>query len=76
MNILFALTGLRQRWSEEQAFISIASELVKTNNSVTLIGSGQEREATPYRFLRAVSLPSGEIRALPLSTWTEGRMWL
>ena len=54
MNILFALSGLHQHnRGAEQAFISIASELAKAGNFVTLIGSGRKREDSPYRFLRA-----------------------
>jgi glycosyltransferase involved in cell wall biosynthesis len=66
MKILFALAGLhRHDRGAEQAFISIASELVKTNDSVTLIGSGRERQATPYRFLRAVSLRRERFERFP-----------
>ena len=76
LNILFALTGLhRHDRGAEQAFISIASELVKTNDSVTLlIGSGQGSERQ-YRIVFCELLVSvGRDSALPLSTWTEGRM--
>jgi len=66
MNILFALPGLhRQDRGAELAFISIASELVKTNDSVTLIGSGSGQQATPYRFLRALSFRRERFERFP-----------
>ena len=66
MNILFALPGLhRQNRGAEQAFISIASELVKAKESVTLMGSGPERPAAPYRFLHAASLPRERFEGFP-----------
>jgi glycosyltransferase involved in cell wall biosynthesis len=57
MRILFALPGLhRYDRGAEIAFIAVANELAKSGDSVTLIGSGEAREGTPYRFLRAASL--------------------
>lgn len=57
MRILFALPGLhRYHRGAEIAFTSIAGELAKTGDAVTLIGSGPCHAATPYRYLRAPSL--------------------
>jgi len=57
MRILFALPGLhRYNRGAEIAFISVATELARSGNAVTLIGSGQHREAAPYRFLKAGSI--------------------
>lgn len=57
MRILFVLPGLhRYNRGAEIAFISIASELAKAGETVTLLGSGPEREAVPYRFLHAGSI--------------------
>jgi glycosyltransferase involved in cell wall biosynthesis len=57
MKVLFALPGLhRYTRGAEMAFISLATELTKSGDSVTLIGSGQSVAATPYRFLRAASV--------------------
>jgi glycosyltransferase involved in cell wall biosynthesis len=54
MRILFALPGLHKYdRGAEIAFISIALELAKAGESVTLIGSGVPRSGAPYRFLRA-----------------------
>jgi glycosyltransferase involved in cell wall biosynthesis len=66
MRILFALPGL-QRYDRgaEIAFISVATELAKTGNNVTLIGSGTARAGTPYRFLRALSVPRENFEAFP-----------
>lgn len=58
MRILFALPGLhRVNRGAENAFISIASELSKSGEDVTLIGSGLEHSDAPYRFLHAGSIP-------------------
>jgi glycosyltransferase involved in cell wall biosynthesis len=56
MRILFALPGLhRYARGAETAFISLARELAKAGDTVTLIGSGQA-SAEPYRFLHAGSV--------------------
>lgn len=66
MNILFALSGLhRHNRGAEQAFISIASELAKAGNGVTLIGSGRKRENSPYRFLQAGSIRREKFERFP-----------
>jgi glycosyltransferase involved in cell wall biosynthesis len=66
MRILFALPGLhRYARGAEIAFISVASELAKAGESVTLIGSGEANAALPYRFLHASSLPRERFEAYP-----------
>jgi glycosyltransferase involved in cell wall biosynthesis len=66
MRVLFALSGLhRIDRGAENAFISIASELAKTGDAVTLIGSGQQRPGAPYRFLRAASLRRQKFEHFP-----------
>lgn len=66
MRILFALPGLhRYDRGAEIAFISLASELAKTGDAVTLIGSGLPRTSTPYRFLHAPSLMREHFESLP-----------
>jgi glycosyltransferase involved in cell wall biosynthesis len=66
MRVLFALPGLhRYDRGAEIAFISVATELAKTGDTVTLIGSGKERAGRPYRFLRAMSLPRENFESFP-----------
>lgn len=66
MRVLFLLPGLhRLNRGAEVAFISVASELAKTGDEVTLIGSGRERDGTPYRFLHAGSLRRENFEHLP-----------
>jgi glycosyltransferase involved in cell wall biosynthesis len=65
MRVLFALPGLhRHNRGAEIAFISIASELSKLGDSVTLIGSGHG-PTMPYRFLRAASVPRERFESYP-----------
>ena len=66
MRVLFALPGLhRIDRGAEVAFISIANELAKLGSDVTLIGSGQSRSGTPYRFLHAGSLSRDKFVSFP-----------
>lgn len=66
MRILFVLPGLhRHDRGAEIAFISIASELARAGDTVTLIGSGDEREGTPYRFLKAGSIGREKFERFP-----------
>jgi glycosyltransferase involved in cell wall biosynthesis len=66
MRILFALPGLhRFDRGAEVAFISIANELVKAGNVVTLIGSGSDRNSTSYRFLNAPSISRVRFESFP-----------
>jgi glycosyltransferase involved in cell wall biosynthesis len=54
MRILFALPGLhRVDRGAEIAFISVASELARRGDQVTLMGSGPPRPDQPYNYLHA-----------------------
>lgn len=58
MRVLFALPGFHKYdRGAEIALISVAKELARAGNTVTLIGSGRDRSATLYRFLHAGSVP-------------------
>lgn len=66
MRLLFCLPGLhRYNRGAEIAFISVASELAKAGESVTLVGSGPRQEATPYRYVRAPSIRREWFESLP-----------
>jgi len=66
MRVLFALPGLhRYDRGAEIAFISIAKELAHAGDSVTLMGSGQERPGMPYRFLRTRSVRRENFQSFP-----------
>jgi len=66
LKILFALPGLhRYSRGAEVAFISIAKELCKLGESVTLIGSGTPEKQEPYRFLRANSIRRERFEGFP-----------
>ena len=66
MRILFALPGLhRYNRGAERAFISIARELARSGDSITLIGSGQPDLSSSYRFLRAASVPREKFKSFP-----------
>ncbi len=66
MRILFALPGLhRYSRGAEVAFISIARELCKQRESVTLIGSGTPDKLAPYSFLRADSIRRERFERFP-----------
>ena len=66
MKILFALPGLhRYSRGAELAFISVARELCKLGESVTLIGSGIPEKQAPYRFLRAKSIRRERFERFP-----------
>jgi glycosyltransferase involved in cell wall biosynthesis len=66
MRILFALSGLhRYDRGAEIAFMSIADELARAGDSVTLIGSGKARPLTPYRFIPARSIERSKFEGLP-----------
>ena len=66
MRVLFALPGLhRYNRGAEIAFISIAAELAKAGDEVTLIGSGPSGAPAPYRFLRAPSLMREHFESFP-----------
>jgi glycosyltransferase involved in cell wall biosynthesis len=66
MRILFALPGLnRYDRGAEIAFISVATELAKAGDAVTLIGSGIRHTTSAYRFLRAPSLTRERFESFP-----------
>jgi glycosyltransferase involved in cell wall biosynthesis len=66
MRVLFALPGLHRYYrGAEIALISIARELAKMGDTVTLIGSGQAQGGTPYRFLHAASLSRENFERFP-----------
>jgi glycosyltransferase involved in cell wall biosynthesis len=66
MRILFALSGLhRFDRGAEVAFISLAEQLVKLGESVTLIGSGKNRESAPYTFKQVESIARENFESFP-----------
>jgi glycosyltransferase involved in cell wall biosynthesis len=57
MRILFALAGLhRVDRGAEIAFMSVASQLARRGDEVTLIGSGPARPDREYRYIQAPSI--------------------
>ena len=66
MRVLFALPGLhRFDRGAEIAFVSIARELTKMGERVTLIGSGPHREGSPYQYLKAASVSRAYFTSFP-----------
>lgn len=66
MRVLFALPGLhRYNRGAELAFISVAKELVRLGDTVTLIGSGSRDSDAPYRFLHAPSIRRERFESSP-----------
>ena len=66
MKILFALSGLhRIDRGAEIAFISVAKELAKAGEHVTLCGSGLPRNDNPYNFIHSGSLGREHFRSFP-----------
>src|SRR5436305_14963662 len=66
MRILFALPGLhRFTRGAEVAFISIAEELARLGEKVTLVGSGEARISTPYAFVHAGSIARQNFEHFP-----------
>jgi glycosyltransferase involved in cell wall biosynthesis len=66
MRVVFALPGLhRYARGAEVAFISVATELAKAGDLVTLIGSGRPPASAPYRFLRATSTAREKFESFP-----------
>lgn len=66
MRILFALAGLhRVSRGAEIALTSVATELARAGEDVTLIGSGEEVAGTPYRYLRAPLIPRERFERFP-----------
>ncbi|MEO7411583.1 MAG: glycosyltransferase family 4 protein [Sphingomicrobium sp.] len=63
---MFVLPGLhRVDRGAEIAFISIARELARTGNDITLLGSGPERAGEPYRYLRAPAIKRERFEKFP-----------
>ncbi|MEL6873850.1 MAG: glycosyltransferase family 4 protein [Pseudomonadota bacterium] len=57
MRLLFALPGFhRYERGAEVALLSVASELARAGDEVTIIGSGEARPDDPYRFIHAGSV--------------------
>jgi glycosyltransferase involved in cell wall biosynthesis len=66
MRVLFALPGLHKyARGAEVAFISVAKELAKGGDTVTLIGSGPQQSGVPYRFLHAGSAARENFESFP-----------
>ena len=66
MKILFALPGLhRIDRGAEIAFISIAKELARAGEQVTLIGSGPQVPETPYTFIHSSAVGRETFRSFP-----------
>jgi glycosyltransferase involved in cell wall biosynthesis len=66
MRVLFALPGFhRFDRGAEVALISVATELAKVGEEVTLIGSGRERIGAPYRFVHAASARREKFESFP-----------
>ena len=64
--ILFALAGLhRVDRGAEVAFISVARELAKLGNEVTLIGSGPSRAGEPYRYVHVPAVSRTRFEGWP-----------
>jgi glycosyltransferase involved in cell wall biosynthesis len=66
MRILFVLPGFhRYDRGAEVALSSVAQELAKQGDSVTLIGGGDERPGKAYRFARAALVPRERFEGFP-----------
>jgi glycosyltransferase involved in cell wall biosynthesis len=66
VKILFALPGLhRVDRGAEIAFLSIASELARGGDEVTLIGSGPDRPGQPYNYISAPTISRTRFERLP-----------
>ena len=66
MRVLFVLPGLhRYDRGAEIAFTSIASELARAGDTVTLFGSGPQRQSTPYWFQQVASIRRERFESLP-----------
>ena len=66
MRILFALPGFhRFERGAEIALLSLATELGRSGEQVTVIGSGPPRDGTPYRFLHAGSVRRERLERMP-----------
>ena len=66
MRLLFALPGFhRYERGAEVALLSVASELARTGDDVTVIGSGDATPEDPYRFIHAGSVRRENFEKFP-----------
>lgn len=66
MKILFALAGLhRVDRGAEIAFTSIAEQLARSGDDVTLIGTGPERSEAAYQYIGVPAIDRGRFERLP-----------
>lgn len=66
MRILFALPGFhRFERGAEVALLSLAAELARGGDAVTVIGTGEARADTPYRFRHAGAVRREKLERLP-----------
>ncbi|GAA0482200.1 hypothetical protein GCM10009096_25660 [Parasphingorhabdus litoris] len=66
MRLLFALPGFHKyERGAEIALLSVAKELAKTGDDVTVIGSGQARPDDPYKFIHAGSIRRENFEKFP-----------
>ena len=66
MRVLFALPGLhRYNRGAEIAFISVARELARLGDAVTLIGSGRAHDGELYRFVGVGSVARENFESFP-----------
>lgn len=77
MKILFALPGLhRVDRGAEISFTAVASEMARTGDVVTLMGSGQPRAEQPYRFVHVPAVPRERFERFPkLPTLRNDTAW-
>lgn len=76
VRILFALSGLhRVNRGAEIAFLSVAEELAKAGDDVTLIGSGPAPAARAYRYIRAGAVPRERFENFPKLPLLRGDIW-
>lgn len=66
MRVLFALPGLhRYDRGAEVAFLALATEVAKAGANVTVMGSGQPRPSTPYRFVHIAAVGRERFESFP-----------
>lgn len=66
MRLLFALPGFhRYERGAEVALLSVAAELARTGDDVTVIGSGQATPDDPYKFVHAGSIRREKFEKFP-----------
>lgn len=66
MRLLFALSGFhRYDRGAETALLRVAAELARTGDDVTVAGSGQPREGTPYRFIHVPAAGRERFERMP-----------